>query len=146
MAKMAEARGMSVIRAYAEDLPIEKNSYDFVLFVTTICFLSDIPKALAEAHRILRDGGEIIVAFIDKTSTLGKKYEREKSGNKFYANAHFHSTPELTGHLKTAGFTDFTYWQTLIRPELNHVEQPAEGYGKGSFVVIRAVKTLSMLT
>lgn len=73
MARLAEQRGVKVYKAFAENLPIEKETFDFALVVTTVCFLSDIPKAFQEAHRILKSDGEIILAIIDKNSELGKK-------------------------------------------------------------------------
>ena len=82
--------------------------------VTTVCFLSDIPKAFSEAYRILKDQGKIILGIIDKNSPLGREYEKMKMDNKFYSDAHFHSTEELTEVLKSAGFIKFDYWQTLF--------------------------------
>ena len=140
MAKMAEQRGIKVVRAVAEDLPIKSESFEFALLVTTVCFLSDIPKAFSEISRILKPQGEIILAIIDKNSELGKKYEKGKSKNKFYKDAHFHSTTEITELAAQAGFGKFKYWQTLFKESSNQIEQPRQGYGKGSFVVIKAQK------
>jgi len=39
MARIAERRGITVYRAYAENLPIDNATFDFVLMVTTVCFL-----------------------------------------------------------------------------------------------------------
>ena len=138
MAKFAEQRGIKVYRAFAENLPIDNATFDFVLMVTTVCFLSDIPKAFSEIHRILKPQGEIILAIIDKNSELGRKYEKEKSSNKFYSNAHFHSTEELTALLQQSRFQNFQYWQTLTSLKENEIEKPEKGYGQGSFVVIKA--------
>jgi ubiquinone/menaquinone biosynthesis C-methylase UbiE len=44
MARLAEKRGISVTSGVAEELPVDNGSFDFVLMVTTVCFLSDIPK------------------------------------------------------------------------------------------------------
>lgn len=140
MARVAEQRGITIYKAYAENLPIDNATFDFVLMVTTVCFLSDIPKAFSEVHRILKPQGEIILAIIDKNSELGKIYEQEKSTNKFYKDAHFHSTEELTKLLKQAGFQNFEYWQTLTKINDHEIEQTIKGYGKGSFVVIKANK------
>lgn len=140
MARLAEQRGITVYRAYAENLPIDNASFDFVLMVTAICFLSDIPKAFSDVYRILKPQGEIILAIVDKNSDLGKKYEKEKSENKFYKDAHFHSTQEITELLKQADFQSFSYWQTLTKVSENKIEQPTQGFGKGSFVVIKATK------
>lgn len=140
MARVAEQRGITVYRAYAENLPIDNATFDFALMVTTVCFLSDIPKAFSEVHRILKPQGEIILAIIDKNSELGRKYEMEKSTNKFYKDAHFHSTEELTELLKQSDFQNFQYWQTLTGINDNEIEKPITGYGQGSFVVIKANK------
>lgn len=157
MSRIAEQRGITVHRAYAENLPIENSSYDFALMVTTVCFLSDIPKAFSEVHRILKSHGKIILGIIDKYSELGKKYEMEKFTNKFYKYAYFQSTEELTEILKQSGFNNFQYWQTLtekkeenppcacytpdnLQKTENEIEQPKQGFGQGSFVVIKANK------
>lgn len=140
MSKLAEQKEMTIINAVAENLPFHNHSFDFALMVTTVCFLSDIPKAFSEVHRILKPQGEIILAIIDKNSDLGKKYEIEKSENKFYKDAHFHSTQEITELLKKADFHNFSYWQTLTKTNTNEIEQPKQGFGEGSFVVIKAIK------
>lgn len=140
MARVAEQRGITVYRAYGEDLPIDDGSFDFALMVTTVCFLSDIPKAFSEVHRILKPQGAFIVAFIDKTGELGRKYESKKSQSKFYRDAHFHSTEEIVDFLRQSGFGNFQYWQTLTKLKGDEIEQPMEGYGEGSFVVIKAHK------
>lgn len=140
MARVAEQRGIKVIRAVAEDLPIQSAMFDFALLVTTVCFLNDIPKAFSEIHRILKPQGEIILAIVDKNSDLGKKYEAEQADNKFYKNAHFHSTEEIAELLKQADFGKIVYWQTLITNDGNKMERPKKGFGEGGFVVIKAQK------
>ena len=141
MAQLAEKRGIKVYRTLAEDLPIGNETFDFALMVTTVCFLSDIPKAFGEVHRILKPGGEIILGIIDKNSSLSRKYQKEKSKNKFYQGALFHSTEEITQLLMQAGFHSFNYCQTLAIPGAdNKVEPPQPGFGEGSFVVIKAMK------
>lgn len=140
MAALARQRGVKVINAVAEKLPIENHSYDFATMVTTICFLNDIPKAFSEVHRILKPGGSFIIGLIDRNSELGKKYEQQKSTNEFYRDAHFHSAGEITNLLSDSGFANFSYWQTLILPGKNQIEQPQPGFGKGSFVVIKSIK------
>lgn len=143
MAKFAEQRGITVYRAYAENIPLENATFDFALMVTTICFLSDIQKAFSEIYRILKPQGAIILGIIDKNSKLGKQYEKQKPENEFYKDAHFHSTQAITKYLKQTGFRDFSYWQTLTKPASHVVEQAVQSYGTGSFVVIKAIKKTS---
>lgn len=146
MAALARQRGVTVFNAVAENLPIQDQSYDFATMITTVCFLNDIPKAFSEVNRILKHKGEFVIGLIDRNSELGKKYEQQKDSNKFYKDAHFHSTGEITKLLRKSGFDDFCYWQTIIRPEENKIEQPQAGYGKGSFVVIKSVKNKNTVT
>lgn len=142
MAKLAEEKGITVINGVGESLPFHNESFDYVLMVTTVCFLSDIPKSFSEAYRILKDQGKIILGIIDRNSPLGKEYEKMKMDNKFYSDAHFHSTEELTEVLKSTGFINFDYWQTLFNTSDDAIEDPKHGYGQGSFVVIQATKEI----
>jgi ubiquinone/menaquinone biosynthesis C-methylase UbiE len=139
MARLALNRGVPVIKARATSLPIHDESFDYAIMITTVCFLDDIPKAFAEVNRILKNTGYFIVAIIDKDSQLGKLYEEKKASSPWYKDAHFHTVPEITTLMEQAGFTEFTYWQTLFtNKEIK--EEPLPGSGKGSFVVIRAQK------
>lgn len=96
--------------------------------------------ALKEANRVLKENGEIIIGLIDKNSYLGKRYEKIKKSNKFYKNAKFYSVDETVNLLKFHNFYDFVFYQTLINPNNTVIEKPHPGYGKGSFVVVKAVK------
>jgi ubiquinone/menaquinone biosynthesis C-methylase UbiE len=140
MAKLAQERGLKIFPGTAEALPFPAGSFDFALLTTTLCFLDDVPGALAEIHRILRPGGSLVIGMIDKNSRLGKKYEREKSSNKFYRNARFHSVEEAVRLLENAGFHHFEFWQTLTGATPGAVETPLPGYGVGSFAVIKSHK------
>lgn len=140
MSKHAEQKGMTIINACAENLPFHNHSFDFALMVTTVCFLNDIPKAFSEVHRILKPKGKFIIGLIDRNRELGKKYEKEKRRNKFYRGAHFHSTEEIRTLLSGAGFSNFSFWQSLINSQTNKVEVPQRGYKKGSFIIIKSNK------
>ena len=140
MARVAEQKEITVYRVYAENLSIENESFDFALMVTTVCFLADIPKAFSEVHRILKPHGEFILAIIDKNSEIGKIYEKEKLTNKFYKDANFHSTEEIIELLQQSHFHKFQYWQTLTKLNENEIEKPTQGFGNGSFIVIKTIK------
>jgi len=90
----------------------------------------------------LKPGGCIIIAFIDKNSPIGKTYEQYKNENVFYKEATFYSVEEVTDLLQSAGFKNLSFCQTVFQDttEGEQVEKPEPGYGKGSFVVVRAEK------
>ena len=57
MVAIARKRGIKVLEAYAEELPFEGESIDFILMVTVPCFLADPFRALCEATRVLKPRG-----------------------------------------------------------------------------------------
>lgn len=140
MAKIAQKRGINVIGGVAEALPFADSVFDFVLMVTTICFVDDIKIAFKEVDRVLKAGSSLVIGFIDRDSPIGKLYERHKMENVFYRVATFYTVDELIVHLKNTGFYDFEFSQTIFHSlsELISIEPAKAGYGEGSFVVIRA--------
>ena len=141
MRSKAVQRGIEVMNARAERLPYRDMHFDFVLFVT-ICHLQDFQAALQEAHRVLKPGGSILVGFLPATGQVAKDYIAEKEFSRFYRHANFHTTEKVTEWLQQAGFRDFHYLQTLFGKleDIQLVQSPREGYGEGSFVVIRAAR------
>jgi len=137
MRKKAELRGVRVIEALAEALPFACESFDLVLMVTVDCFLKDIQKAYQEAHRILKPGGSLIVAFIDRSSPLGQIYEEKKQYSPFYSHAHFHSAQEMKKILVDSGFKIENSRQTVFTLA-NQVQEVRTGTGQGVFAVIQA--------
>ena len=49
-----------VLRAPAEDLPYDDDSFDSVVCTLVLCSVDDQPRALREMHRVLRPGGRLL--------------------------------------------------------------------------------------
>ena len=141
MAKIAMKRGVEIMEGVAERLPYSDLHFDFVLFVT-ICHLKDIKAAFAQAHRVLKHGGSIIIGFLDKDQSIARQYEEKRDRSNFFKHASFYPVNRIEKLLKEAGFKNFEYNQTLFDAldEINEVQPPLKGFGKGSFVVVKAVK------
>jgi SAM-dependent methyltransferase len=138
MAARARKMGIQVYPGVAENLPFADSSFDFVLMVTTICFVDDVGKSFQEAFRVLDSGGSIIVGFVDKDSALGRHYERKRDESKFYRHAVFFSARQVLKHLEDAGFRAVKTHQTLIAGM--PVDAIRDGFGQGAFVAVKAVK------
>lgn len=136
MLQKAAARGIEVQQGFAEYLLYPSNSFDYVLMTTTICFLNNIDQAFSEVARILQTDGIFTVAFIDKNSQLGQKYQKHKN-NLFYANATFYSPDDIYTRLENAGFKVMETYQTLL-PDSNDPFEYCSGHGKGAFVIINS--------
>lgn len=142
MRELARSKGIETIEGLAEKLPFGDSQFDFALMVTTICFLDDIKAAFKEAYRVLKPDGCLIIGFIDKDSSVGKLYQQHKNESVFYRIATFYSTDNIISHLKETGFKNFNSSQTIFHnlTQIKNVEPIKEGYGEGSFVVVRAAK------
>ncbi len=138
MALKAEEQGIRVFRQVAENLPFAGAEFDFVLMVTTLCFVDDILKSFQEAFRVLKPEGCLIVGFVNRESELGKTYSANRNKSVFYKDATFVSAEEVRRYLKEAGYETLTFRQTLIPGE--EQKTVLDGYGKGAFVVAKGIK------
>lgn len=141
MAEKALKRGIEIIDGFAEKLPYGDMQFDFVLFVT-ICHLNNFKNALAEAYRVLKPKGSILIGFLDKDQSIAKQYLEKRHRSTFYANAKFYTVARIKSLLKEARFKDLQFNQTLFDDldEIKKIQMPKYGYGEGSFVVVKATK------
>lgn len=140
MLEYARQRGLEVQNGVAENLPYENESFDFAVLINSICFIDDPERAVKETYRILKNQGEIIIAILDRETRFGKFLESNKKKSQFYKHARFFSVPEIRELLKKNNFRVVQTVQTLEDPATRRIEDPEDGYGKGSFVVIKGMK------
>jgi SAM-dependent methyltransferase len=145
MADIARRRGIKVYRAVAEALPFRRDSFDLLVLVTVICFLRDPLLALTEATRVLKPGGQILLAMIDKDSPLGRSYEAHKGESEFYRQARFYSVGQAVGWLEKLAYEQVETCQTIYHDlsGLTGLEPVGRGHGQGAFAVISARKSAS---
>jgi SAM-dependent methyltransferase len=138
----AAARGIEVVEGTAENLPFETGTFDHALVVTTICFVDSPAGMLAEAHRVLKPGGRLVIGFIDRESAMGQNYLAHQSESVFYCEATFYSADEVARLLLAAGFVISAWGQTLAHPlpETREIEPLRPGRGQCAFVVVAATR------
>lgn len=139
MGKHARRRGIHVVSGMGEALPFRDAVFESVLMVTTICFLDSIKKAFTEAARVLAEPGFLTIGLIDRKSPVGRLYREKQKDSLFYRDATFYAVDVVVEILRQAGFTAFTFRQTIFKPlhQIDGTEPVKPGYGNGSFVVIR---------
>jgi ubiquinone/menaquinone biosynthesis C-methylase UbiE len=64
----------TVLRAPAEDLPFNDDSFDTVISTLVLCTVEDQPRALREMRRVLRPGGRLL--FIEHVRSEDEKAAR----------------------------------------------------------------------
>jgi ubiquinone/menaquinone biosynthesis C-methylase UbiE len=144
MLQLARRHGLLVCQAVGEQLPFRDGQFDVVLLVTVICFVDDVPTLLRELRRVLKSGGHLIIAFINRNSELGRLYESRKETSAFYRDARFYSVEEVTGQVQEAGFRSLRFCETLFGDATQLGSRSLEvrdGYANGAFVVLDAQNT-----
>ncbi len=116
MLKIAKMRGVDVIQALGEMLPIRNNCFKTILIIVTLCFVEEPEKLIQECIRILKDYGKIIICIIPRDSSWGKHYiELSKKEHPFYSKAKFYTIRQIQEllqkhklkHTKTIGTLTF---------------------------------------
>jgi SAM-dependent methyltransferase len=117
MLALASARGLSVTEGVGEALPYAAGIFGGVLMVTTICFLAQPEKVFAEAIRVLRPGGYLVVGLIPADSPWGEEYARRgREGHPVYSRAHFHTAGEVISTAEAAGLQFKAARSCLLAP------------------------------
>ena len=105
MLLLSRRRGVPVVQADASHLPLRSGAFDTAVISFTICFADDPPAMLAEASRVLVEGGVLILGEITLDSEWGRAYAaRGEEGDPFYGGARFFTLRETLSLLDEGGF------------------------------------------
>lgn len=161
MAKIAEARGLSVEIGKVEDIKLASNRYDAIFFNGSSTYIADLKSAYKNAFDAVKEQGRVVILDVPKGSALGLVYKLASTfgtWNHEFLNdiepeyplpielmhgAVWHSTEEKVDILKQVGFKGFSFAQTLTNhPKYINEQQedPVEGFSTGNFVAIIAEK------
>lgn len=161
MAEIARKRGFEVEIGTGEEADYGTGLYDTVLFNGCPCYMNDLGLALRKAYASLVPGGRIVVIDVPKESSFGTMYNlamtlgtwdhpllndtkpQDEYPIELVKEAKWRTTADKTAVIEENGFVNIRYRQTLTTlPHYAHlvVEDPSDGYDRGSYVAIIAQK------
>ena len=105
----------------AETLPFADASFDTVLSTCTLCSIADLPRALAEARRVLRPGGRFVFLEHGRGPTPGLQRWQDRLDPLWTRIAGgCHINRPIDRFLTTAGFTIERMHNEFIRGPRTH--------------------------
>jgi ubiquinone/menaquinone biosynthesis C-methylase UbiE len=123
MLTKAAGRGVRSCCGRAEQLPFAAESFDAVLMVLSLGFLSDPEKALLECFRIVKPSGRLLIGDIAPESSWGRLFDRKKHDkHPLYSMAVFRPPATIIALAHAAGFhlektASTLFWQPDAQPE-----------------------------
>jgi arsenite methyltransferase len=139
LARRREPTGTAEFReGDALALPFEDESFDVTVSTQVYEYIADMPAALAEARRVLRPGGRLVILDTDWDSIVWHSSDRDRMLRVLEAwNAHLadpYLPRRLPGLLTTAGLQ---LRECSVIPLLNHGYDP-DTYSAGLIAILSA--------
>lgn len=100
-ARCAPQGGPAYVRAVGERLPFASGTFDGVIIVTTLEFALDADAVLAEAVRVTRASGRLVVGTLNRRGPWAAK--RRGSHSPLWTRAHLFGWRELQERLERVG-------------------------------------------
>ena len=114
---LSQKRGIRVIQATGEELPVGSSRMRTVYLLFALCFLTDPLQAIHESSRILQEGGHLVIGMIPLSGPWGQSLEeKKKDGHPFYEYARFYDIIAVESWLKEAGFQLVEARSSLFQP------------------------------
>lgn len=111
LAAIAKRRGIETVIGVGEHTPFRGNTCDAILMMTVICFLDDPLPVFLEAHRLLKQGGALVLGFIEKDGAIARRYQNEKVKGRFLRYATYYSVDDIAAFYRNAGFFEVSIAQ-----------------------------------
>lgn len=100
-ARRAPSGRPAYVRAVAESLPFASGVFEAAISVTTLEFVEDVDAALAEAARVTRTGGRLVLGVLNARGPWAAR--RRRSEDVFWQTARFFRRAELEQRLRDYG-------------------------------------------
>lgn len=97
----------------AQSLPFADASFDLVVSIAALCFMSNWPSALKEMIRVTRT--QFVIATLNRASLLWQK-KGQGAGSGAYFGAHWHTREGLDAALARLPVTDLRFHSAVFLP------------------------------
>ncbi len=113
----AQGRGITAAAALGQALPFADNQFGAAFVIVTICFADDPSGLLAEARRVVKGDGGVVLGIVPAGSAWARLYaSKGTSGHPFYSQATFFSLGDLVSLARSAGLRLQRSASTLFQP------------------------------
>ncbi len=106
---LARKRGIETVQGVGESLPYRADTFDSILTMTVICFRDDPARSCREAFRVLKRGGFLVTAFLEKGGEIARQAEAPGYAGRFLRDATFFTGDDVTALLAAAGFSRISH-------------------------------------
>ena len=119
-ARQKGVKGEKYIVGSGEKLPFSDASFDYVVAITSLCFVQKEGEVIAEMVRVARKG--CAIGLLNRRSLLWYKKRRAKS----YKKAHWHRPKEALALCYGSKMTNFHLSSALFFPNYNSLSKVLE--------------------
>lgn len=145
MTEKAADRGLTVILAVAENIPLRSGIIDFAYLVTVLEFVPNPQDMLNSVSTVLKEDAPLILAFINRDSVWGKLYTRRSENEEsVFHFSRLYSLAEVCQFLRDSGYIVDKIVGTLTSPP----DKPSDEIGltsdtsKAGVILIKARKNV----
>lgn len=138
VARQRTPEGISWLQGDAAQLPFADASFDQVVALTSLCFVPDWPRAVAEIVRVARR--RFVLGLLNRHSLLWRDKGRG-GGSGAYRGAHWHTRAELSACLRQLPVSHLRFASAVTLPSGTRLAQTVEGllpeaWPWGSFLLV----------
>jgi len=138
VARQRTPQGISWLQGDAARLPFADRSFDHAVALTSLCFVPDWPRAVAEIVRVARRG--IVLGLLNRHSLLWRD-KGQGGGQGAYRGAHWHTRAELAACLRQLPLRRVRFASAVSLPSGTRLAQTVESllpdaWPWGSFLLV----------
>jgi ubiquinone/menaquinone biosynthesis C-methylase UbiE len=104
------------VHGVAEHLPLASDAFDAVITVTTLEFVADVEAALAEATRVVKPGGRLVLGVLNARGSWAAKRRRRRDA--VWKKARFFDQRDVEARLRRFGSVR-SQLAVYVPPQLN---------------------------